>query len=147
MTEMENDQRTDPMARVFPKVKSFHRSAVTPPLQITKCTFHKFGSSGSVQKFDGICVLPLNIINEKIYVFLWFWFLLLAASFASKMISSMWPSFNFAGDHKDSDDISSQRSCPAMSSCNPAQGSLKNTFNVIDLSNKDMIPKFTPALQ
>ena len=77
---MENDQRTDPMARVFPKVKSFHRSTVTPPLQITKCTFHKFGASGSVQKFDGICVLPLNIINEKIYVFLWFWFLLLAVS-------------------------------------------------------------------
>ena len=95
---------------------------VTSSAQITKCTFHKFGASGSVQKFDGICVLPLNIINEKIYVFLWFWFLLLAASFASKMISSMWPSFNFAGDHKDSDDISSQRSCPAMSSCNPAQG-------------------------
>ena len=62
---------------------------VTSGAQITKCTFHKFGSSGSVQKFDGICVLPLNIINEKIYVFLWFWFLLLAASFASKMISSM----------------------------------------------------------
>jgi len=72
MTEMENDQRTDPMARVFPK--------------ITKCTFHKFGASGSVQKFDGICVLPLNIINEKIYVFLWFWFVLLAVITKLQMI-------------------------------------------------------------
>lgn len=51
------------MARVFPKV--------------TKCTFHKYGPSGSVQKFDGLCVLPLNIVNEKIYVFLWFWFIIL----------------------------------------------------------------------
>jgi len=52
------------MARVFPKV--------------TKCTFHKYGPSGSVQKFDGLCVLPLNIVNEKIYVFLWFWFIILS---------------------------------------------------------------------
>ena len=42
---------------------------------MTKCEFHKFGSSGTVQKFDALCVLPLNIINEKIYVFLWFWFI------------------------------------------------------------------------
>ena len=46
--------------------------------QVTKCTFHKFGPSGTVQGFDGLCVLPLNIINEKIYVFLWFWFVILA---------------------------------------------------------------------
>ncbi|XP_025421571.1 innexin inx2-like [Sipha flava] len=64
-TEMEPEERGDPMARVFPKV--------------TKCTFHKYGPSGSIQKLDGLCVLPLNIVNEKIYVFLWFWFLFVAA--------------------------------------------------------------------
>ncbi|XP_051153951.1 innexin inx2 [Leptopilina boulardi] len=63
-TEMEPEQRIDPMSRVFPKV--------------TKCTFHKYGASGTVQKFDGLCVLPLNIVNEKIYVFLWFWFIFLS---------------------------------------------------------------------
>lgn len=63
-TEMEPEERMDPMSRVFPKV--------------TKCTFHKYGPSGTVQKFDGLCVLPLNIVNEKIYVFLWFWFIILA---------------------------------------------------------------------
>ncbi|CAH2235975.1 jg4311 [Pararge aegeria aegeria] len=63
-TEMEPEEREDPMARVFPKV--------------TKCTFHKYGPSGTVQKFDGLCVLPLNIVNEKIYVFLWFWFIILS---------------------------------------------------------------------
>ena len=49
----------DPISRIFPKV--------------TKCTFHKYGPSGTVMKHDGLCVLPLNIINEKIYIFLWFW--------------------------------------------------------------------------
>jgi len=65
MTNLEQEERGDPMARVFPKM--------------TKCTFHKFGPSGTVEKLDGLCVLPLNIINEKIYVFLWFWFIVVTA--------------------------------------------------------------------
>ncbi|GFT02715.1 innexin inx2 [Trichonephila clavipes] len=52
--------RYDPMIRVFPR--------------LTKCTFHRYGSSGDVQRHDAMCILPINIINEKIYVFLWFWF-------------------------------------------------------------------------
>jgi len=48
------------MNRVFPKV--------------TKCTFHAYGPSGTVERHDGLCVLALNIINEKIYVFLWLWY-------------------------------------------------------------------------
>jgi len=63
-TELEPEDRPDPMAKVFPKV--------------TKCTFHKYGPSGTVQRIDGLCVLPLNIVNEKIYVFLWFWFVILS---------------------------------------------------------------------
>lgn len=52
--------RYDPMIKVFPR--------------ITKCTFHRFGTSGDVQKHDAMCILPINILNEKIYIFLWFWF-------------------------------------------------------------------------
>ena len=58
------EDRADPMNVVFPKV--------------TKCTFHKYGPSGTITKHDGLCILALNIINEKIFVFLWFWFVLLA---------------------------------------------------------------------
>jgi len=64
-TGEEYEDRPDPMAVVFPKV--------------TKCTFHKYGPSGTVEKKDGLCVLPLNIINEKIYIFVWFWLVCLAA--------------------------------------------------------------------
>lgn len=70
--ELDPEQRYDPMYRVFPK--------------ITKCTFHKYGPSGTVQKHDAMCVLALNIINEKIYVFLWFWFVILASVTAADVL-------------------------------------------------------------
>ena len=43
----------------------------------SKCTFHKYGTAGTIQNYDGLCILPINIITEKTYVFLWFWFLAL----------------------------------------------------------------------
>jgi len=61
---MEDEDRADPMMTVFPRV--------------TKCTFYNYGSSGTIQKHDALCVLGLNIINEKIYITLWFWFVILA---------------------------------------------------------------------
>ena len=51
-----------PLDAVFPKV--------------TKCTFHTFGFSGTQQRLDGLCVLPLNIVNEKCYLILWFWYII-----------------------------------------------------------------------
>jgi len=63
-TERDPLNRVDPMAKVFPKV--------------TKCTFNKYGPGGNIIPYDGLCVLPLNIVNEKIYVFLWFWFIIVA---------------------------------------------------------------------
>ncbi|XP_011864070.1 PREDICTED: innexin inx7 isoform X2 [Vollenhovia emeryi] len=45
--------------------------------KVTKCTFHKYGHSGTIQKHDALCVMALNIVNEKIYTFLWFWFFVL----------------------------------------------------------------------
>jgi len=63
--EADPEKRIDPMAAVFPRV--------------TKCSFYKYGPSGTPQTHDAICVLPVNIVNEKIYVFLWFWMIILSA--------------------------------------------------------------------
>lgn len=62
--DLDQTNRTDPMMMVFPRV--------------TKCTFYTFGAGGQPQNHDAICVLPINIINEKIYIVLWFWFIILA---------------------------------------------------------------------
>jgi hypothetical protein len=60
----DQDNRYDHMVYVFPRV--------------TKCTFRKFGPTATIEKHDAICILPLNIVNEKTYIFLWFWFICLA---------------------------------------------------------------------
>jgi hypothetical protein len=52
-----------PMDKMFPKV--------------TKCSFKTFGPSGGIVNYDILCVLSLNVIHEKIYLILWFWFALL----------------------------------------------------------------------
>jgi hypothetical protein len=57
-------QQVDPMTLIFPRM--------------SKCRYHDFGSSGDIQTHDALCILPLNIINEKIYIALWFWFFILA---------------------------------------------------------------------
>lgn len=57
------DNKYDPLIRVFPR--------------LTKCLFHKYGYSGSIESHDALCFLTLNIVNEKIYVVLWFWFVFL----------------------------------------------------------------------
>jgi len=60
---LDDEERHDPMVRIFPKV--------------TKCTFHNFGASGTIQQFDGLCILPINMINDKIYIGIWFWLFIL----------------------------------------------------------------------
>ena len=72
VTAQSPEDRADPMNMVFPKV--------------TKCTFHKYGPSGTITRHDGLCILALNIINEKIFVFLWFWFVVLAVISAAAVL-------------------------------------------------------------
>lgn len=64
MSEQDQISRTDPMITIFPRM--------------TKCTFHKYGPSGSIVQRDALCLLPLNIAHEKVFIFLWFWFIILA---------------------------------------------------------------------
>ena len=64
LLEQEPESRVDPMARVFPR--------------LTKCVYPSYGPSGTLQRKDALCILALNIINEKVYTLLWFWWLFLS---------------------------------------------------------------------
>lgn len=57
----ETDEGVDPFDQIFPKM--------------TKCTLEMYGPSGSIQNLDGLCVLPINVLNEKIFFILWLWLL------------------------------------------------------------------------
>ncbi|CAH1111010.1 unnamed protein product [Psylliodes chrysocephalus] len=72
------DSSVDVLDEVFPK--------------ITKCTFHKYGPSGSIQFHDAMCVMALNIINDKIYTGLWFWFIFL---FICTILGLIWRLLTF----------------------------------------------------
>lgn len=40
-----------------------------------KCTYESYGPSGSDQKFDALCLLSLNILNQKLFFFIWIWYI------------------------------------------------------------------------
>jgi len=53
------------LTKVFPKV--------------VKCSMIYMGPSGNPVNNSGMCTLPINIINEKIYLVMWIWFIILIA--------------------------------------------------------------------
>ena len=59
-----DNELVNPMTMAFPRM--------------AKCAFEKYGQSGSIEKNDLLCLLPLNILNEKIFIILWFWFIILS---------------------------------------------------------------------
>ncbi|XP_068235263.1 innexin inx3-like [Palaemon carinicauda] len=62
----------DPFRNVFPKV--------------TKCTYKSFGPSGTITVKQPLCILPQNILNEKVFVILWFWFVILATITSIRLV-------------------------------------------------------------
>ncbi|KAK4304114.1 hypothetical protein Pmani_023939 [Petrolisthes manimaculis] len=73
VAKLDPENRTDPMSYVFPRM--------------AKCTFKSFGPSGTIQIRDVMCLIATNIINEKIYLFVWVWTVLLTA------VTSAWVVF------------------------------------------------------
>ena len=76
MMQEEFEERTDPMAMVFPKVVvtllvmviSKKKDGLwSPHTQMAKCTFHKYGPTGTIQRHDGLCILPVGTN----YTYLW----------------------------------------------------------------------------
>jgi len=65
----------DPMCNAFPTLVS--------------CIFKRPSVTGKLDQMSFMCILSQNIINEKIYLFLWFWYVLLFALSALVIIYRM----------------------------------------------------------
>jgi len=53
-----SNETYNPMDSIFPKM--------------TKCDFNRYGPSGNIIPHDILCILTLNIVNEKVYLIIWF---------------------------------------------------------------------------
>ena len=80
---MNRDDIYDPMCDAFPT--------------LVNCRTNNFGVNGIVQQQSTLCILGQNIINEKIYLFLWFWFVFMyitaIVTFFSYVAIIMLPSY------------------------------------------------------
>jgi len=57
-----NEPTFDVMCNAFPTVAS--------------CIMNRYGTGGEGENITGFCILSQNIINQKMYLILWFWYIL-----------------------------------------------------------------------
>lgn len=51
----------------------FHSEKIFP--MAVKGTYESYDLLGSLQKFDALCLLPLNILNQKLFIIVWVWYI------------------------------------------------------------------------
>ena len=55
--------------------------------QVTACDYQIFGYNGNKENHNAQCVLNLNILNEKVFLVLWFLYVLLGIVLAAKILA------------------------------------------------------------
>ena len=68
----DQDSETNPMDYIFPK--------------ITSCDYKSFGYSGTQQIHNAQCLISLNILNEKVFLILWTYYVFLTLTMVYKFI-------------------------------------------------------------
>ena len=72
LPEEEQQETKNPMCATFPRIAS--------------CDYWRWGSGGRQENINAICVLSLNMINDKVFLILWWWFLFLAIVGALRIV-------------------------------------------------------------
>ena len=62
----------NPMCEAFPRVAS--------------CTYYQYGAGGRQSALNALCILGLNIIIDKVYLILWFWYIVLILCGLARLI-------------------------------------------------------------
>jgi len=64
MQEEEQKEQKNPMCHTFPRIAS--------------CDYWRWGLGGKQENVNAICVLALNMINDKVFLILWWWFFIIS---------------------------------------------------------------------
>ena len=73
------DDARNPMCEAFPRVTTFikdHKVSLKI-CQVASCTYYQYGSGGRQVSLNALCILGLNIIMDKVYLVLWYWYIFL----------------------------------------------------------------------
>ena len=85
MSKAEREGVHNPMCAAFPTEIS--------------CSLPDVGAAGGTQMQNGMCVLTQNIINEKIYLIFWFWYVILGnisiLFFLYRILTTVFPQLRF----------------------------------------------------
>ena len=87
----------NPMCEAFPRVGTSIQCIFHPhfPMhQVASCTYYQYGAGGKQSGLNALCILGLNIIIDKVYLVIWFWYILLIVCGVARIIVR-WPQQNF----------------------------------------------------
>eukprot|EP00092_Neocalanus_flemingeri_P002461 GFUD01002633.1.p1 GENE.GFUD01002633.1~~GFUD01002633.1.p1 ORF type:complete len:421 (-),score=78.51 GFUD01002633.1:86-1348(-) len=65
-------QDLNPMCEAFPRIAS--------------CDFVRYGSGGEQEKKNALCILGLNMVNDKIFLIIWLWYFILLIIGSSRLV-------------------------------------------------------------
>ena len=88
----------NPMCEAFPRVGASiqcHLQCIFFSMhQVASCTYYQYGAGGKQSGLNALCILGLNIIIDKVYLVIWFWYILLIVCGVARIIVR-WPQQNF----------------------------------------------------
>ena len=61
-------------------------SDVKTPLFAASCNYWRWGSAGRQENINAICILALNMINDKVFLIFWWWLYFLLATGTTRLV-------------------------------------------------------------